>query len=44
MAGLMMDYAFAPPASLQIRFVWEDDGGFLQATGYYFFFSYAVSL
>lgn len=44
MAGLMMDYAFAPPASLQIRFVWEDDGGFVQATGYYLFLSYTVSL
>lgn len=44
MAGLVMDFAFAPPASIQIRFVWEDDGGFLQATGYYLFLSYAVSL
>lgn len=44
MAGLMLDYAFAPPISLQIRLVAEEDGGFFQASGNILFLSYMVPL
>jgi len=40
MAGLVLDYAFAPPLSLQIRAVREEGGGFFQLTGQTVFLSY----
>lgn len=42
MAGLVLDYAFAPPLSLQIRAVWEEGGGFFQLTGQTVFLSYVA--
>ena len=43
-AGLMLDYAFAAPASIQIRMVWEEDGGFFQVSGNQVFLSYSTPL
>ena len=44
MAGLLLDYAFAAPVSIQIRMVWEEDGGFFQVSGNTVFLSYSVPL
>lgn len=44
MAGLLLDYAFTAPVSIQIRMVWEDDGGFFQVSGNIIFLSYSVPL
>ena len=42
MAGLMLDIAFAPPVSLQIRSIREQGGKFVRITGETVFLSYFV--
>ena len=42
MAGLVLDFDFAPPLSLQIRAVREEGGGFFQLTGQTIFLSYVA--